>query len=73
MKPLDRLNARMDERQAKLALYPPRELHAPGSSSAIISITASDGAAASMFADDWPTQRIDAEHEVELFPFWSYP
>jgi hypothetical protein len=41
MRPLDRLSERMDERQAKLVLYPPRALHQPGSSSAIIAVSSS--------------------------------
>lgn len=38
MRPLDRLSERMDERQAKLVLYPPRALHQPGASSAILEV-----------------------------------
>jgi hypothetical protein len=37
-RPLDRLRAAMDEREAALALYPPRGTQPPGCSHAIISV-----------------------------------
>ena len=55
-RPLDRLTERMDERQAALELYPPRATRPPGCSSAILTVSAIDGAAPS-FADAEPEGR----------------
>lgn len=64
-RPLDRLRERMDEGEAKLALYPPRAAQLPGRSLAILSVTTTDGAPPHKLEDDEP--------EPELFPFWEYP